>query len=422
MNTRARGTLAHVLCATLPLLVLSGCPSAVNRRDAAPDAAAGRTAAGVTGSGLSKAASGGGTPAAGKDGTARAADPLDVAGAVLPQTVERDGGFARLTYAQAVKLAQRDDRTLFLYLFTRWCGPCKELDARVFPTQEFQAFASSIVSIKVDAMEPEGQPVAKRYRVDSYPTMIVCKPDGTEIERFFGFSEAPEFIATIRNYIEGRNTASWFMQEAHRNPSDMALAFTAGEALAIRERGSEAVPFLKAVIADPGPDPQSNKPRAMLLLARTVYLDQMKDHAGAVPVLEDLSRLYPDTYFGVEATYDIARIYVEQRQPDKARDVLVNRITLTGKDPIEHYRFASFCLMHSFMLPEAAAVLDEGIKARPDAAFLWKTLADVRFRQQQYDSAVEAMAKAVELEPATEAYVSLLATYRNVAEKMKENK
>jgi tetratricopeptide (TPR) repeat protein len=47
---------------------------------------------------------------------------------------------------------------------------------------------------------------AARYRVESYPTILVLKPDGTEIDRLAGYYRAPEFIGLVDDYLAGRNT------------------------------------------------------------------------------------------------------------------------------------------------------------------------------------------------------------------------
>jgi TolA-binding protein len=47
---------------------------------------------------------------------------------------------------------------------------------------------------------------AARYRVASYPTILVLKPDGTEIDRVVGYYRAPEFMGLVEDYLAGRNT------------------------------------------------------------------------------------------------------------------------------------------------------------------------------------------------------------------------
>ena len=47
---------------------------------------------------------------------------------------------------------------------------------------------------------------AARYRVKSYPTILVLQKDGTEIDRIVGYCRAPEFMAKVEDYLAGRNT------------------------------------------------------------------------------------------------------------------------------------------------------------------------------------------------------------------------
>ena len=47
---------------------------------------------------------------------------------------------------------------------------------------------------------------AKRYRVMSYPTILVLQKDGTEVDRVVGYYRAPEFMTHVEDYLAGRNT------------------------------------------------------------------------------------------------------------------------------------------------------------------------------------------------------------------------
>ena len=47
---------------------------------------------------------------------------------------------------------------------------------------------------------------AARYRVKSYPTILVLRKDGVEIDRVVGYYRAPEFMAKVEDYLAGRNT------------------------------------------------------------------------------------------------------------------------------------------------------------------------------------------------------------------------
>lgn len=51
---------------------------------------------------------------------------------------------------------------------------------------------------------------AARYRVKSYPTVMVLKKDGTEIDRVVGYYRARPFMDEVENYLAGRNTLASF--------------------------------------------------------------------------------------------------------------------------------------------------------------------------------------------------------------------
>jgi len=347
---------------------------------------------------------------------------LDLDNVVVPDLVEHDGGFARLSFPQGARLSKETGRHLFLYFHTPWCGPCKELDAKVFPEAAFQEYALSLVSIRVDGSSEDGGPVAARYGVDSYPTMVVCEPGGKEIERFFGFHPTREFCGTIADYIRGVGTADWHKEKALASPDDLTLAFTAGRELAIRHRGLEAAPFLERVWREDPDNRTGQVPRAMLLLASTVYLDQLKDQDSAIPVLKELSERFPDTFHGTEATYMTARALLETQRSGEALDVLRTRVAFKKDDPMQFFRFGSFCLRYDLFVPIGVKRMEEGVALHPGTGYLWKTLADLRFRAGDYAGAVEALEKGVSLDPNSEAWSKLLETYRGALKRSMERR
>ena len=340
----------------------------------------------------------------------------------LPDPIVRTAGWLQLTWSQAARYSRDTNTPLFLYFYTPYCGPCKELDRKVFATAEFEKFMSRLVAIKVDAHADSGKVTAERYGVHSYPTMVVCRPGGEEIERFFGFSRTADFLQTIEDYLVGRNTATDYRDRALNDPNNLELAFTAGRELAVRKRARESIPFLERVYRADQDNVTGNVPRAMLLLAKTVYLDTLHELDKALPILEDLSARFPTSYHGSEATYMIARIYIERKQHDEAAKVLTERVKIGEHDPIQYFRFGNFCLRYGFLLDIAIPRVEVGLEKHPDAGYLWKTLADLRFRKKDYEGAVAAMEKAVATPKASTSYEKLLETYRKALERVREKK
>ena len=65
---------------------------------------------------------------------------------------------------------------------------------------------------------------AAKYRVRAYPTILVLKPDGTEIDRLLGYSRAPEYIQQVEDYLAGRNTLAALEAEAPTMGNDPVFA------------------------------------------------------------------------------------------------------------------------------------------------------------------------------------------------------
>ena len=339
----------------------------------------------------------------------------------LPEVVDFEGGFVKLSYSQAVLYSEKTKKPMMFYIFTPWCGPCKQLDAKVFPDKKFIDYMTrNIIAIKIDAATDEERPIAESMGINSYPTMIVCEPGGKPIEKFFAFHPTDEFIQIVSDYIQNKGTASWYKEEAMKNADDLVLQMKAGKELAIRKRGDEAIPFLMRVL-ETDKDAQSVRvPEAMFLLGKSIYLDQMRDAERAFPLLDELAKRFPTTYYGSEALYSMAMFFVMNKQLDKASDIMLNRISTPDHDAVSFYRFATFCQQHGVLLDEATERVKRGLELHPSARYLLKALADLHFKKREYDEAVKIMTQLVSEEPSNESYKKTLGNYKRVQEHMEK--
>ncbi len=361
----------------------------------------------------------GAAPSKGADpsGAAFEAFPLDV---TVPDPIAYDRGFAQLTYWQARVHAERVGKPIFMYVQTPWCGPCRELDKEVFATPGFQAYARSIVSIDVDASTPEGKPVAERFGIQSYPTMVVMAPDGTEIERFFGFHPAFDFVRTIQDYAAGRNTASDLKRQALEAPDNLELAFAAGQALAIRKRGQEALPFLDTVVSRQAFHSTGQMPLALLLLGETVLAEQLQDYPRSEEVLTRLAKEHPSTFHGREALYTIAQNLLAQGRSREASAFLLEKVSLSMDQPLDVYHFATFSLRFRVLLDESIRYAREASEKNPSALYLRKVLADLYVRKGDIPGAIAVLEETVRLNPSDQAARKMLDTLNSARQRTGE--
>jgi hypothetical protein len=83
----------------------------------------------------------------------------------------------------AFALARAQQRPLFLYWGAVWCPPCNRVKADLFARDEFIRRSRSVLCHHLDGDSVGAQALAARYRLRSYPTLVLYAPDGGEITR-----------------------------------------------------------------------------------------------------------------------------------------------------------------------------------------------------------------------------------------------
>jgi len=110
------------------------------------------------------------------------------------------GGDFKTVKAEAVKAK----KPIFIDIYTTWCPPCKFLSANIFPDSEVGKYMNAtFVNTKIDAEKGEGLDIAKTYKIEAYPTMLIVDADGKELGRIVGAPRNPkEFITKVKETLE----------------------------------------------------------------------------------------------------------------------------------------------------------------------------------------------------------------------------
>jgi protein disulfide-isomerase len=82
--------------------------------------------------------------------------------------------------------AQATNKPVLLYWGAQWCPPCKQLKSAVFNRPDFIEKSKLFVAVYLDGDLPDAQKWGDVFRVTGYPTVVVFKPDRTEITRISG--------------------------------------------------------------------------------------------------------------------------------------------------------------------------------------------------------------------------------------------
>jgi len=99
----------------------------------------------------------------------------------------------------AAQAQAKKDKKIVLMNFTGsdWCGWCKKLQAEVFTTKEFDAYAKDkLVLVEVDfpnqkkqsaALKKANEALQEKYKASGFPTIVALNGDGKEVWRQVGY-------------------------------------------------------------------------------------------------------------------------------------------------------------------------------------------------------------------------------------------
>src|SRR6185436_16414022 len=86
----------------------------------------------------------------------------------------------------AFAAAKATNKPVLLYWGAEWCPPCKQIKSAVFTRPDFIEKSKLFVAVHLDGDLPDAQKWGDVFRVTGYPTVVVLKPDRTEITRIAG--------------------------------------------------------------------------------------------------------------------------------------------------------------------------------------------------------------------------------------------
>ncbi len=98
---------------------------------------------------------------------------------------------------RAFALAKQSGKPVFLYWGAVWCPPCNQVKATLFSRPDFVERSRAFIPVYVDGDKPGAQKVASRFKVSGYPTMILFKPDGSEVTRLPGEVDPERYLLTL---------------------------------------------------------------------------------------------------------------------------------------------------------------------------------------------------------------------------------
>lgn len=107
-----------------------------------------------------------------------------------------------------LKMAQEQDKYIFMDCYTSWCGPCKALAKDVFTKEEVGSFFNpTFINVKYDMEKGEGKDLYTRYKkfIIGFPTLLLIDKNGNVVHQMAGYQEPEVLVAGMKAGKEGKN-------------------------------------------------------------------------------------------------------------------------------------------------------------------------------------------------------------------------
>ena len=224
-------------------------------------------------------------------------------GTFLASSAQAEQPFAAGSFKSACVRARQTKRIVLIDFYTTWCGPCKMLDAQTWHDKKTRAWlVKHTVSRKIDAEKQVA--LATKYHIDAYPTILLLKPNGKEIDRLVGFRDPKTFLLEVGQALAGHNSvwrekAAWNRAQAEwkaKGKNDTTARMEYAESLAEKGLNAEALTeFLWRL-------DEGNKRDASFYGVRLSFL--LSD-------IKDMDAKYPPALTALKQRRDVARASLE---------------------------------------------------------------------------------------------------------------
>ncbi|MFI3301790.1 MAG: thioredoxin fold domain-containing protein [Rikenellaceae bacterium] len=106
--------------------------------------------------------------------------------------------FQDVSPEELLKMAESEDKLVFIDIYADWCPPCRAMESEVFSRKDVAEFMDArFVSAKYNMDKDTGKEIAARYNVRSIPTYLIFNDKGDFLGRLQGKMPAEDFMENI---------------------------------------------------------------------------------------------------------------------------------------------------------------------------------------------------------------------------------
>ncbi len=99
------------------------------------------------------------------------------------------------TWEEALQIAKKENKLVFLDIYATWCGPCKQLKMNTFSNSDVGIFYNSnFVNMALDGEQGEGKVLMQKYALRSFPSLLFIDGNGKVVGQTVGYHNPNQFL------------------------------------------------------------------------------------------------------------------------------------------------------------------------------------------------------------------------------------
>ena len=111
------------------------------------------------------------------------------------------------TFEQALELAEKEKKIIFLDAYASWCGPCIQMSRNVFTKKEVGDFYNAhFINLKIDWESNRASSLRSKYPIRAYPSLMFIDAGGNRIGIVAGYHDAQQLIKLGEAALERINS------------------------------------------------------------------------------------------------------------------------------------------------------------------------------------------------------------------------
>ena len=217
-------------------------------------------------------------------------------------------------FDQAKALALQSNKPMIIDFYTDWCKWCRELDTTTFADSQVIAMSEDNIFVKINA--DKDSDLAQSYGIQGYPTIVIARPNGEEIDQIKGYVAPVDFRSEVQAYLQGKWTLENYLARSQADSINLDFLMAISEKYTSRSQYNKAIEYGRKVVEL---DPDNEKNFGAMALAGIANIQGLsKDFAAAIKTCREIIAKFPDSPEADDATAMLGYFTFKQGDPKGA--------------------------------------------------------------------------------------------------------